>query len=284
MKRMILYSVLVLGTFPAMAENSEPAAIDCTVAREYITAFNYLTSKSALKLAKNYLISIAEEIAKGCSGAAKRFITSFEVLQKAELDSKSALSLALEVAQSTAAKGRAFLTVFKSAYAKDILDLDVYSATQIAKKLVLDATHSPSWIDDDFYRLSRYCVSEEGLAVDRPSCAGLVVYLLDHGVARESEYKLELKDGVAKPFISGFKFLTKLADGPQIATYQALGILKELIAISPYSIEEFLDLYKFLVGRSVQPLTRDQAIDKARAMAKFTAQHFQNNIKTTMSD
>lgn len=269
MIRLMNYILLAFACPLAMGVSGQ-VVMDCSVSREYITIYNYLKSLEKLKLEQSYLMKMSDEVIKGCSGAAGRFIDSFEVLQRAEMDAKSALNLSLLVAQSTEKKGRAFLTIFKSAYARDILDLDVYTATSLARKLSLDADHVPSWIDQDFLQLSRFCVQEEGLAVDRPRCAELVVKLLDQGMKQESVLEQGLKYGMFKPFTDGYAFLTQDQEGPQLATYQALELIQELLMISPYAVQEFSQLYKFMRTRAEMPLTRDQAINKARMLAKHT--------------
>src|SRR5690606_38342093 len=109
----------------------------CSAAREYITAYNYLLDKKEFNLKHPEVSKLALGVAKGCSGAAARFVSVTETLISAKLDTSSALVIALQLAAKDDRATSAFTTVFRYAYLPDYLDLPLQDAVETAKRLSL---------------------------------------------------------------------------------------------------------------------------------------------------
>ena len=101
-----------------------------------------------------------------------------------------------------------------------------------------------------------FCLTDRNLGVPTPQCAGFVKKGLLKGKAHELDSGKSLSRGVAGTIISGYQFLAEKPEGPQIARYQAIGIVNQLSEISPYAVEQFILLYQYNTEKKASVTTR----------------------------
>ncbi|SMF49755.1 hypothetical protein [Pseudobacteriovorax antillogorgiicola] len=261
----------MLGSFLlTLALQGEVVSFQCRAAREYITTYRYLKDHKEFSLNDEQVERIAFEVTKGCNGAAYRFTEAVNTLVKAQLDTASAIRTGRDLAQRNDGAAETFLTVFKASYASDVLDLPLIDALAKAKQLSLNLNSIPPWLEEDFRDLAFTCV--EVLQLPRPKCANFVTKLVYAAARLQNDQGDHLDKGVAKAFHEGLDFLTQKDAGPKLARFDALGILEEILLVSPYALAEFVDLYRFAVDKKDRPLPRGDAVEFAKGISKLVVQ------------
>lgn len=259
-----LLGLIFIGAMSsAYAQNEDQKEeAPCPAAREFITAFEYLSDKDTTHLAKAPATELSLKVAKGCEGAAERFITTSELLRRSGLFSQDALKLGLEFAKATPAQTEAFRTIFQMAFLREGLDLDLLSATQLARSLSLDFSGQVEQAMNDYEQLVEFCLSKEALGLPRPRCATLSAELVP--LARERDVS------IFAIFRDGYEFLTGDSDGPKLSTDQALSLLVRLLKMSPEAVSEFAKLYPYAHDADGLGLSRQQAIELALEVSSST--------------
>ena len=76
-----------------------PLKISCTSAREYVTTLEYLRAHQELGVNESQARKIADQVSRGCSGSAKRFVSVLELLIKSHIAGRNALESAVALSQ-----------------------------------------------------------------------------------------------------------------------------------------------------------------------------------------
>ncbi len=250
---------IILGFFCSLFLTVPAARAACDAYREYVTAYNYLLDKKAIAFTKDQASRTAMSVAKGCDGAAARFIRVFDLLINARLTLPDATRIALETAQNGDDSAENFVEVFKAAYLEKYLDLSLEQALDLARSL----SGKGPWIRKDYAKLVEYCLSPKGLALPKPECATLA---RDMTLLSEAEPTRS----VAERFVELLEFLRQHKEGPQLTTADALAITRELMAISPDAGRNFIPGYKFAHNKNELGLDRAKAVGFARQLASLT--------------
>jgi len=263
MKKLIYTLLFIVITYSTFGESIEQLIgqrkENCLATREYVTALEFLREKK-----NNFLLppkqaqKVSSTVSKGCTGAAGRFIKVTSLLSAADLDSNNAISIAKRFALSTDSETAAFITIFKKVYLKKYLDLSVQKAVQIALSLSIDFQGKKKHVLDDFHRLVKFCVSEKGLDLPKPKCAGMAVQITRLGQGFDS--------GVSVAFIELYNYLTETG-GLALATYKALEISQKAIVHGPLSKTNFIQAYKYAIAKKGLDSTKLQAVNFAVSMA-----------------
>ena len=95
---------------------------------------------------------------------------------KARLDTASAIRTGQDLAVRNDGAAESFLSVFRIAYASDILDMPLIQALEKARSLSVDLASIPAWLAQDFRELALTCV--QTLNLPKPKCAGFVIGLV----------------------------------------------------------------------------------------------------------
>lgn len=244
---------------------------DCEPHKEFIATFNYLRqSNSTAAMPVQERTDLAFRVAKGCHGAAARFIKVNDFLVNALLAPQHALEVAESFVHRTESETDAFVTIFKAAYATDMLDLNVYNSLKLAKSLAQEFSLAPEWVAADFFELARFCVSEHYWDLPKAKCASFVGDLVRE-TASKTQNGVPLPRGVVKPLNAALDFLSEQEQGPKLAFYDALALAETLIKTSPFAVDAFIASYRFAQSSKGLQLNRTQAIDLARKVALQTA-------------
>jgi hypothetical protein len=243
-----------------MAGAAPEPEIDCESSKEVITTYNFLLSTKDIEVSREQAIPIAADVAKGCKGAAKRFIATVLLLSKARLAANSIVKIATEVAHGSADAGDAFALIFRLSYLKSGLDLDALSALKLATSLSTEYPGSPKQAEKDFSRIVEFCLSTTGLALSRPQCAALSTRIASFG--------LNSPAGVGAEYVEVIEKLTA-KDGANFTTGDARLIAEGLLEVYPFAAKNFLETYRFAASESGLQMNRKDAVNFAKSIAIY---------------
>ncbi|MBS1961540.1 MAG: hypothetical protein JST04_04950 [Bdellovibrionales bacterium] len=246
----------ILLAFLALSAHAENRP--CPASREYITALEFLRSSSSLKLPEPEARKYADEIAKGCAGAAERFIRVSAMLSRAGLSGREAAETGKRFAIGTPAEVDTFVTVFKRAFAEEYLDLDLGDSLRMALSLAKEFAGDQPQVRADFEKLLAFCTEEKNLGLPKPQCGAFASRIAAKGETWNG--------GVAGPFIRGFEYLTS-SHGPSLVSGEALKVSETLLAAGPGAFENFTQAYGYAVAEGGLHLGREDAIKFARGLA-----------------
>ncbi|MCX6108814.1 MAG: hypothetical protein NTZ90_04320, partial [Proteobacteria bacterium] len=247
----------------------EQRVLNCESSREFITAMTYLRGAQDMRLSEPVARQVAMGVAAGCTGAAGRFIGVTDLLKKAGLDSASAMDIGQQAANQSEEAAAAFQSVFKQAFLKSYLDLDLADALRLARQLSLDFAGDASTARDDFTAIVGFCLRPRQLNLPKPACAKLASRIAGYSSRTDED-----GDSVAEPFIAAVDFLTDAKD-PNLTTGDAMKIAEELVAVSPYAVDNFQQAYAYAVAPSGLKLERSEAVRFAKQIAGHSARNLE---------
>ncbi|GIL17569.1 MAG: hypothetical protein BroJett040_13200 [Oligoflexia bacterium] len=230
----------------------------CQSAKEFITTYEFLKTKSQLFGQATEMAKAASQAAQGCTGSAKRFIKVVSTLEKSDLTAGDIVRTATQVAQKSDAVAEAFVQIFQRAYATDGFDLDLQSAIQVAKSLSIDFKGEVDMAMKDFTKISNFCLGKNGLDYTKPQCGKMAqrmaLYSDQHG--------LEVGDA----FLTAIKYMTSKS-GPELTMGEAVKLSEEVVKLHPSGTDDFQIAYQYAVSKKGLNLKRDEAIKFAKKMA-----------------
>ena len=153
------------------------------------------------------------------------------------------------------------MKIFKGAFAKESFDLDVATATRLAKKLTLEFKGDPQIAGEDFEDLAKFCTSELGAGLVRSKCADMV----EHMILLNAEGKI----AIASAFREAFSFLTS-RDETNLTPADAIIVAEKLVSTSPEAVPVFRKTYLYAMDSSGLALARPEAVKFAAAVAVKT--------------
>ena len=149
--------------FTAIAKEPQPEAQkSCYASREYITTLRYLRQHDEFKIPEPQAQSIADWVSQNCDGAAKRFIQVNNLLIRSGVSTTQALRKAMEFAAATPKQVEVYIELFRKAYLREGLDLDLATSTKLAEDLSLYFNGDPKNALSDFQLLSEACLESDG--------------------------------------------------------------------------------------------------------------------------
>jgi hypothetical protein len=234
----------------------------CPSYKEFVTVFNYLVQQPQEPLTRPQAAAVALKVIEGCKDSAERFIRVFDMMRHAGLTYKDALRIAQDFGAATAAQADAFVTIFRTAFSRDQLDLPLQQSIDLAKSLSLTYQGKAELARNDFAEAVKFCLARQGLAFSRPQCAELATK-----VARASELQ---SGGAAAPFIEVVNFLRDDTQGPGLPTFEAHELALALVAIDVTAAHNFIQAYKFVTREQGLKLNRNDGIAMARKIAAAT--------------
>ena len=232
---------------------------NCTSSKEFITTLNYLKQKKEFSLNQKDAFNTAIKVSKGCSYSSSRFINALELLLKINLTAADAVKVAIRVANSSEAKSDAFEDVLKRSFTKKYLDLPLKDSIKYALALSIDFKGDPTTARNDFKRLVEFCKDEDYLEMPIIKCAAIALEVSKHTV--------KFKESLVSSFIDLFEFQIK-KDGPNLPSFNALEITREVISAGPMAEENFKLAYEYAIRKNPGlNYDRANAIKFAKRMA-----------------
>ncbi len=267
MKKLIPLAILsstivfsVLATEPQTLSERK----DCFSTREYITALKYLEERKEFQLEKNKAKTIADEVSKGCSGAAESFIRTMNILMKAEIDGKTALSSSLKLAIQGKESADAFIEIFKSSFLEKLLDRDAQASYKIAMSFAQDFKGDLSLASKSFFSVASYCSEEGKINLPKNRCVDIAQKIGKLSGRYNADMSL--------PFVKLIDFLMG-SGGPNLPLFQALEKAEKAVEAGPLAEENFIQAYKFASAKEGLALGTSEAISFAEKMASRSSQN-----------
>lgn len=257
MRKMFFFTLLCSTTSMAATPIIDKKL--CHSSKEYITTFRYLEGQKQFSLKRDDLMKIADSVSQGCENSAKRFIDTNELLIKAGLETSDALKISMKFSLQSNESSQTFTTIFKEAFLKDYLDLDLKTATELALKLATNQSGDAIMIRNDFQNIVKFCLENKGLDLSGPKCSELASKIANYGVT----YKQEM----GRVFVELFDFLTKKS-GANLTTYKGLEIALKMSEHGPFVAKNFQEAYRFAISKKGLDLTKNEAINFSELMAK----------------
>jgi len=258
----ILSLICLFSLFSIKAHASTtPTPKQCESTKEYQTTTNFLRSKKFLYLKEEDIRNVANQVSSGCTNASKRFIMITNLLIKAQMDSKSAIENAIKFSASTDAKADTFINIFKYAFVRNFLDLDVFNATKLANELSLDFEGDSQIAFYDFQTIVKYCVSQDQLDLPKRKCSEMASTIVRHGQT--------YNQNMGTPFIELFEFLVK-SNGANLPTYKAIETATQVFQYGPKAGDNFQKAYEFAKNKKGLDMDENKSLEFALEMAKKT--------------
>ncbi len=233
----------------------------CSSAREFITTFEYLQKHPDLALTREQMFDVASQVAKGCSGAAGRFVKVFEVLSKSGSGTHDAIKIAVELANRPQAYSDTFVLVFTRSYLTKYLNLDYRTSLILANALATNYTGDPRIAAKDFVKLVKFCDSSKGMNYSKPLCG-----IIAARVVKRAENFDAL---IAGQFIKLYRFLTS-SKGPAAPIATALKIADNVVAQGPEAADNFITAYNYAITNGGLGLPAVQSVAFAENISKDT--------------
>jgi hypothetical protein len=230
----------------------------CLSTREFITTLTYLREHKSFSLPEKSIRELSEKIATGCTGASKRFIEVTDLLVKAGYPSAKSIQLAQRFASGTDKESEAFQSVFKSSFVKELLDLSLQEAIDIAMILSLDYDGDPSVAQAEFEKIIKFCTADSSLGLPLLACGKLATRVVRSGGSHSFK--------VGEEFVDLFRYLGK----KDFVTKDALAISEDVVAQGPTASENFKRAYEFALEKDGLGLGRKEARAFALNMAHLS--------------
>ncbi len=254
---------VILVVLAAFAAHSSLAAPDsskvqkkpCSRAQEYITALEYLRSKSEWALPEKDMRRVSREVALSCPGSAGRFIRVGTLLTEAGVTPREALASAIRYAAQDDDVSKRFVALFKKLYFEDQLDLDIRTATTMAHALAVELEGSLPGVEREFADLTDFCVSSSGMDQGKPRCARFAAQVIQSAKDQPR--------GVFKRWRRAYDFLLS-SKGAGLTTGAAATLAAEVVATGEQGGESFIQAYRYAVSRKGLQLERQRALEFSR--------------------
>lgn len=256
---LIFASSLLISVSASAAVTTENVACDST--KEFITSFEFMRADAEMGLGGDISFKYANEVARGCSGAAKRFIQSVGSLRKTDLPLTEVLQTSTELAQKDDVTIDVFNSLFRRLYAQDGFDLDLKVSLDIAKSLSVDYSGSPKTAMQDFEKISAFCGSRNSLELPVRECVEISNRIAQLGGKHEVP--------VADKFIESYKFLTR-SEGVGLTVKEALELSEALLQTHPHAFTNFKQGYEYAISKNGLGADRKTALAFGQKMASAT--------------
>jgi hypothetical protein len=203
---------------------------------------------------------LAEEVAAGCDGAGRRFISVVATLMRAGLTGNDAVAQGKEFALHSDQAAQAFVGVFRIAYSEEGLDLDLGASLGLARDLSVEFDGEALWAYGDFKRVAELCMGKRGFDLPRGECGRLA-----QRIAKNS-----IKGTSGAEFARAYQFLRVKKKGPGMTTAQAVDFAEKLTLAGPDAIDNFISGFQFAMNRKGLNASVEEALIFAEKMALMT--------------
>lgn len=221
----------------------------CDSTPEFVKTLKYLRSTKDFKFSEEHVRRIADQVSKGCNGAAERFQRILALFSKIGVSERRSLDMALEFAAYSPDVQKTFLEVFTKSFLSEFFDYEYEKAMRLAFELSRDYKGDPAIAREDFIALARYCKDSKSLDLSMLFCSSYAVQ-----IAKLSQYH---QNGVFKPFVDVFTDLREkreLSLDAKTALELSHGILKS----GPKAPRNFFEAFELA--------SNDLGLDKKKAI------------------
>jgi len=240
------------------SEKKQSEVRNCTSTQEFIDAFEFLKSETDLALSEPQAIQLALQISRGCTGAAKRFISVYNIMKKSGIILRTSYEKALVFSTLDDERTENFIKIFKETFLANYLDLDFLTAYQLSLALSQYLKDRIKVVRDDFGDLVKFCTETKSIGFPLRTCAEYAIKVLDSG--------LYYNEALFPHFKKVFEFLTQ-GSGVKLPLREGLEVTYEVIAQGPKASENFFKAFNYATSPKMF-LSHKQAIQLSVTLAK----------------
>lgn len=234
----------------------EASAKLCHSTREYEESLKFLRKTKDFTFKENVSRLIAEQVSRGCDGAAERFSKVISLLKTVGFSEKKSLEMALRFSEEKPETQKNFVEIFKKSYLSEFFDFEYPRAMALALDLSRDYQGDPAVARADFIALVKFCKEKSNLDLPLSFCAEYAERL-----AKLSQY---FTKGVSEPWQKLFQELREKKEF-RLDVKNALIYSHDILAHGPLASTNFFDA--FALAAKDHELARTDAMEFALRMA-----------------
>lgn len=231
----------------------------CSTSKEYITTLNFLRDHKEFGLEEKGIQSIADNVSKGCTDSALRFIKATDMLVKASLPTATALEEGQRLAVKSNAEAENFVTIFKRIYLEKFFDLPASDALSLAKKITVELERDHIRVMSDFNELSDFCLNRKGLDLSLKTCSDMIGQIIPKGEDKAPS--------IAKAFVDLVEFMTVDSKGPQIPLKKAIDESIAVLDHGSRAADNYILAFKFAISEKGLAMKNTDAMAFSSTMA-----------------
>lgn len=260
----ILVSIAALVMNASAADSVEQ--IECDRGREVVTLLKYLDRNPTTIPDLPQRLEVAKQVAKGCDGAAQRYITMIELGQKSEMSPALMRKTALQAAQTSSPAFEVFRKSFIWVYREDGLNLSALQAVELLSPLMdiskADDLQRAEWLEDEALDTLKVCEKSKTLR-DLPlsDCLKFTVQVLQSASIQQQNISKQVRQ-----FLDEFHSQALLSKSsmkePDVP--QKLNLLVQILQQKyPRSTFDFILTYRYLTSDAGPKLSHTDAVSAA---------------------
>lgn len=234
----------------------------CHSTREFIIAYEFLRTHGTAGMKDQVAQDVADQVARGCDGAAGRFQDTFLLLSKMGVSHLKTLEMSLEFSHMSDEIQRNFFEILKHSYLSEFFDYDFEVALKIAYEFSKDLKGNHVRAKEDFISLVNFCLDKKNMALPVNACG-----LLSLELVRLSPY---YPDGVFNPFIELYEKL-RSGDSYGLSVKESLEVSLHVLKFGPRSPDNFNQAYAYAVSEQGLRAKPKEALAFALRMAGRSA-------------
>ena len=228
----------------------------CHSTVEYMKALKFLRETDAFTFTEDVARRVADDVSKGCDGAAERFSVVILLLKSVGISERKSLEMALEFAGQPPDVQKNFVEIFTNAFLSEFFDFDFSRSMTIALEMSKGYKGNPAMAREDFIQLVRFCKSTKSLDLPMRLCSDYMAK-----IAKSSQY---YPTGVAKPFLDLFQSLREKKEYV-LDVRTTLRVAVEVLRHGPLAPQNFFEAFDF--SRKDLDFDKQKALDFALVLA-----------------
>ncbi len=211
----------------------------CYSTQEFIKSFEFLRTNGTSGMKLEVARELADQVARGCDGAADRFKETFLLLTKMGVSFLKSLQIGLEFARLTNEMQKNFFSILKQSYLSEFLDYDFNLSLQIAFEFSRDLKSNHLRAREDFSSLVRFCLDKKNQSIPLNLCG-----LISLELVRLSPY---YPDGIYAPFIKLYEKLRSTGNYG-LSIRDSLVVIFRILRYGPRAPQNFEEAYAYAVN------------------------------------
>ncbi|MCB0384781.1 MAG: hypothetical protein KDD43_05260 [Bdellovibrionales bacterium] len=234
----------------------------CYSTQEYILALEFLRSHGTAGMRDEVARGLADQVSRGCDGAAERFRETYLALTKMGVAHIKALEIAMEFSQLSTEVQENFFEILNHSYLTEFLNYDFEMALRIAYEFSKDLKAYHGRARDDFIALVKFCLNPKEMSVPVNVCGLMALELV-----RLSPHYPE---GVFKSFQDLYAKL-RAGESFGLSLRDSLEVIVRVLKFGPRAPANFHRGYDFAVSQKGLNYPPHEALKFALRMARRSA-------------
>lgn len=239
----------------------------CPQSREWVTLIQFLRDQKDIAMPEKEILSVAMSASAGCEGAAARFVSAYEVLMKAGLRTRDAVSYGMKSALSSPETHAAFTSAFLTLFSSDGLDLTQADSLKLASALSHEwpgSVEQMKFVKEDFLGAAQLCSENSNFQVGKMECAEF-----SKNVALSGQ---DYDRGALSDTKKVLKYLSQSLSH-ELKRTELLNSALMIVKSGKGSYENFVDAYEFAIKKKGLEKSSQDAFALALEITQKAGQH-----------